>query len=140
MPEPHKRDAFLASLLAQDRAISSPQLKEFRSKLQELLDHAERTERRYRKLRGVSALITCIISFSIVPLMYGKLLESPWVMGAWFTALLVSTAVALGLTWAYNGKFLPRVERTRNDLQVAIVNDLQQQVADLSRRLMPKAE
>ncbi len=67
-------------------------------------------------------------------------LESPWATGAHLTALLVSSGVSLGLTRAYSGKYLPRMERTRDDLRAASVTDLQQQFADLSRRLMPKPE
>ena len=140
MPEPLTREAFLSSLLAQDHATGSPQLKEFRIKLQTLLEHAESTERRYRMARGVAAFITLLVSLSIVPLMHFQMLESGWVMWLFFGALLVSTSISLGLTWLYNGKYVPRVDRARDELQAAIVKDLQQQVAELSRRLMSKSE
>ena len=140
MPEPLTRDAFLSSLLAQDHATGSPQLKEFRIKLQTLLEHAESTERRYRRVRGVAAFITLLVSLSIVPLTYWQLMESGWMLWLFFGTLFASTSVSLGLTWLYNGKFVPRVDRTRDELQAAIVKDLQHQVAELSRRLTPKSE
>lgn len=73
-----------------------------------------------------------------MPLIYWQLMESGWVLWLFFAALFVSTSVSLGLTWLYNGKFVPHVDRTRDELQAAIIKDLQHQVAELSRRLMPK--
>ena len=104
-------------------------------KLQTLLEHAETTERKYRKVRGVAALMTVVICLAIVPLMYWQLLEPGWLLWLYFAAVFVSASISLGLTWRYNARFVPYVERTRDELQIAIVKDLQQQVAELSQRV-----
>src|SRR5260370_38295323 len=115
MSERQSHAAFLSSLLAQDRGITSEQIKEFRMQLQAALEHAERTERWFRKGHWIAALCALFIGFSALPLIAWELMHYPVVQCLWARALGLSLVVAVGLTLLDNEKFRPDGDGARGE-------------------------
>jgi hypothetical protein len=122
------------SLLAQDAGISDSQLKEFRMQLEQSLHALEQKARSSQRatIRAAGALVLCWIASFILNM--GQLpvhVVGPiWVTCTW--ASLICLAVFGVRYWTQHR---PALERGRIDLQIAMFNELQQQLARLAERI-----
>ena len=103
--------------------------------LEASIQHLEQRARIVRRasLWGIGILISCVLS--VLPLELFGLSKYEWVLPVWSGCGLVTMLATMVLTGIYSYRYRPALKRARNDLQSTMIAQLQQQVAELSRRL-----
>lgn len=125
-------------LIAQDTGISDTQLKEFRMQLEQSLTALEQKARSSQRatIRAIVAVILCSIAAVILNMGQGysplphHIVGPIWVLCTWTS--LITAGVLIVRYWTQHR---PALERGRTDLQIAMFNELQQQMAKLAQRL-----
>ena len=122
-------------LLSQDAAVSSFQFEEFRMSLEITIQRLEQRARAVRRasLWGLGIFVTCVLL--IIPLVMFGLSENQWVRLVWSGCGLIAMFTTGVLTGIYSYRYRPALHRAKSDLQSTMMAQLQQQVAELSRRL-----
>ena len=127
-------------LMSQDHAVTSFAYDEFRKQLEASI---QRLEHRARVIRlashwSLGALITCILC--TLPLeMFGLFAKYEWVRPVWSGCGVVVMLITAVLAGIYQYRYQPALNRAKSDLQAALFAQLQQQIADLGRRLDRRA-
>jgi len=135
MTENAHREDLVTNLLAQDHHLSDSQMEEYRMKLEQKIEKAERQARRLRFAIYV-ALGTWLIAFATAPFVEAMGTEmSNTVNVVWLIALAASPLCAAWFLIVYLVKYRPAVGQTRTEFQTTIILQLQRQVADLTERL-----
>jgi outer membrane murein-binding lipoprotein Lpp len=135
MNERQSQPARIDALLSQDRAVSSFNFEEFRVKLEASIRQLEERARTIRQaqLCGLGVFLFCVVS---VFLMQVSGIELPrWmrlVLGASGVTAILTTGVLAAI---YQYRYAPAVTRAKSDLTSTMIAELQQQVADLSRKV-----
>jgi hypothetical protein len=137
MTENHHGRKFAEELVSQDNGVSQFDFEEFGMNLDKSL---ESLERRARSVRRASLIASGLAIATLVLAMLSMATNVRWVvcvLGVCFYLALIVAGVLLTLYWH---KYRPAVDRTRSDLQISMISDLQRQIAALSRRLDDRAE
>jgi len=126
--------AFAVDLLRQDEAISDTVIKELRARLTQALESAERRARAIRRATIISCIVL-VVAVLVQVLIIGLVdrFETPtqWMVAWWGGVVLVTLVVAGTLLSLYNDKYRPAVSERRTELQMAVLTDLQHQIAEL---------
>jgi hypothetical protein len=131
------KEAFTDSLIKQDAGISQTSLKEQRMTIQQSLkslDDKASSSQRFT-IRSIAAVVVCYvfgIAFNAAqPWLpgHGEILAVIWTVCTW--AALITAAVAIVRYWTIHR---PKLEKGRIDLQVAMFQELQLQIAELRNR------
>ena len=137
MSDPRRREQFTEGLLAQEDDLGKSQYEEYRMELEKMINRAERNE--------IQVRTATIVAWACVFL-------CPWVMmcvdqGGWApdfvmfilgSVYFLSIVCSVAFTLLYLLKYRPALTRTRDERQVAILSELEKQMAELSRRLRPE--
>jgi hypothetical protein len=130
----NQRKAFTSDLLRQDEAVSDTAIKELRSRLTQALENAERRANAVRRATIVSCVVlvaAVLLEVLVIGLADRFEMSAHWIKGLGAGVVLVLLVVAGTLLTLYNDKFRSAVGERRTELQMAILADLQRQVADL---------
>jgi hypothetical protein len=135
MKENRPEQTRIEDLLSQDAVVSSFEFDEFRQNLEESLHRLEERARVIRRasLWGLGIFLACIAS--IIPLEMLGLTKYEWVAFVWSgcgTVAMFATGVLAGI---YQYKYQPALNRAKSELQSTMFAQLQQQVAEISRKL-----
>lgn len=134
MVDRENKGSFADRLIEQDGGISQTSLKEQRMKIQQMvesLDGKARSSQRFA-IYAIAAVVVCYLygfAYSAAqPSLsgHGETIAVVWGFCTW--AALITAAVAIVRYWAIHR---PRLEKGRSDLQVAMFQELQRQIAEL---------
>lgn len=133
MSEDRPQRRRLEDLLSRDPAVASFQFEEFRVKLEASIHRLERRARAIRRASfcGLGIIIACIVA----PVPLGMLGVPLWVVKLVFgfgVAAMFATGLLTGL---YQYRYQPALDRLKGELQSAMFAQLQQQIAEISRKL-----
>lgn len=135
MTERADREDLIANLLQQDHQLTDIQMKEYRMKLEQRIEKAERQARQMRIAIYV-VLGVWLFAFATAPIVEALGTEmSNTVNVVWFIALAASPLCGAWFLLRYLAKYRPAVSHGRTELQTAMILQLQRQVADLVARL-----
>jgi uncharacterized membrane protein YqjE len=126
------------ALVSQDEAVSSFNFEEFRMKLEASIQQLEGRARTIRRatLWGLGIFLFCVVS---VPMMQvSELAVHHWVRLVWGITGVVAMLTTGVLAAIYQYRYAPALTRARSDLTSTMIAELQQQVADLSRKVNSK--
>jgi uncharacterized membrane protein len=134
MVERQSPDSFSDRLIAQDKGISTDSLKEQFMSIQQVLASLDEKARACQRLtiRAIASVIVCyLIGFAFNAAQSWGVAANPvlatiWMLCTW--AALITAAVAATRYWTVHR---PRLEKGRSDLQVAMFQELQRQIAEL---------
>ena len=103
--------------------------------LEASIQHLEQRARVIHRasLWGFGVFITCILL--AIPLKMFGFAEYEWVRWIWSGCGLIAMFTTGVLTGVYSYKYRPALHRAKDDLQSTMIAQLQQQVAELSRKL-----
>ena len=83
---------------------------------------------------GLGIIIACILL--VLPLVgLGVFSKYVWARPVWSGFGLVAMFITAVLAYIYQYRFQPALDRAKSELQMTMLNQLQQQIADLSRKL-----
>lgn len=133
---------FVENLLSRDEEVAATNFEEFRMNLEQKISRIQHRSRMIRRWSfvgvGVFCAICAIIFFIQVQDLILERLDLvgyEWIYFALGTSGIMAF-LATGMLAALNQyKYLPAIKRARFDLQTAMIEDLQRQVAELTRRL-----
>ncbi len=125
----------LEDLLSQDADVSSFQFDEFRANLEESIMNLEQRARIIRRatLWALAIFIICVVLLPLAGL--SGISNYEWVRWVICGSCLVAMFTTGVLAGIYQYKYAPILARTKADLTSTMIAQLQQQVADLSRKL-----
>ena len=132
----HRKENFVRDLLNQERPLSAQQYAEYRRKLNEKLRRVEREEKSMRIIAAVSwgvwgllALAGGIVDFNrehLPEIVHLRLVS----------AVFAATIVVIALSLIYLARYRPRLRKFE---QVALLEQLQQEIRELRNRLPPSS-
>ena len=129
-----QRKTFTADLLHQDAGVSDTAIRELRTRLMQALESAERRARTIHRATIISCIVlvaSVLLEVLIIGLAERFELTAHWLVAFGGGVVLVSLAVAGTLLTLYNDKYRSAVGERRTELQMAILTDLQHQIAEL---------
>ncbi len=135
MNESESQPTRLNALLVQDEAVSSFNFMEFRMKLEASI---RQLERRARAVRRATLLVLGVFLFCVLlgPLMqvlgFAEHQGLRFIWSGTGVIMMFTTGVLAAI---YQYRYAPALTRAKSDLTSTTIAELQQQVADLSRKV-----
>jgi hypothetical protein len=139
MPSSHETSHFGMQLLQQDKPFDDSEYKEYRMKLENALNTAERREKLAGRVGGVSIVVTFALMFAGGTRVFGSL--DPWstdativsvTLGAVYWIAVVAGAVGLA---SYYSRFRPRVREIKEQIRDTHLPALQCEIAELRKQI-----
>lgn len=118
-------------LLAADAPVSDEAFREYRMQLESKLDKAVRMER-YARITMIGLWIAVLVNMAIVSMLMSVWKIHSEAVGAFHAVLVIAAWVE---TIFYFARYRVKLTRTKDEIQMALLQNLTQQVAALTRRL-----
>ena len=126
----------IEDLVAQDAEVRSFNFEEFRMKLESSIQDLERYARIVNRALWWTFGVFLTCALLVVPLEASGIFDRyGWLRLVWLGVGQVALLVTIVLAVIYSYRYRPALKRAKNDLQSAMIAQLQQQVAELSRKL-----
>lgn len=136
MVDHDSKRTFSEQLIQQDEGISPTSLQEKSMKLQQTLDSLDAKARSSQRFTVISiaSFAVCYVAgvvFNVIVHLlgdFGTVVAGVWMLCSWVTMITAAVALTRHLT-----VHRPRLEKGRTDLQIAMFQDLQRQLTQLSQ-------
>jgi len=118
--------------------VSSFNFEEFRMKLEASIRQLEGRARTVRRatLWGLGIFLLCVVSGPLMQV--SGFADRHWVLLVWGASGVIAMFTTGVLAAVYQYRYAPALTRARSDLTSTMIAELQQQVADLSRKVNSK--
>ena len=131
MSEKQSRKNFTEELIAQDRELNAYSSGDLQKDLEKILESRERHARNLRRASNIVGGVFILMVIATLLLLNNIPGWAREIWGGFSITVLLTAGI---LSYLYQYKCLPAIENTKASLQIAMIKELQQQVAALMKK------